>query len=146
MPGNVSYPEAHELVETVKLISGSLSKFYPPSPSPKSALENPTTGAMRSSHDYKRQLTFLEKAEQNGHTVLRGEMESEKNRMGISLVVMKNGVGGGGDNGGLMDEEIFGPVLPIIPVDVSLSPIFISFTPSVSAPSLFLPKPVFPFL
>lgn len=39
--------------------------------------------------------------------------------MGISLVIMKNGVKG--TEGGLMDEEIFGPVLPIIPVDVSSS-------------------------
>jgi acyl-CoA reductase-like NAD-dependent aldehyde dehydrogenase len=30
---------------------------------------------------------------------------------------MKQGVKG--NEGGLMDEEIFGPVLPIIPVDVS---------------------------
>lgn len=37
--------------------------------------------------------------------------------MGISLVIMKGGPKG--TEGGLMDEEIFGPVLPIIPVDVS---------------------------
>ena len=39
--------------------------------------------------------------------------------MGVSLVIMKNGVKG--DEGGLMGEEIFGPELPIIPVDVSSS-------------------------
>lgn len=126
--------------KVLELIPDSLGKFYPPSPDPKSALENPTTGAMRSSHDYKRQLTFLEKAEQNGHTVTRGEMDSEKNRMGVSLVIMKNGVGAGGDNGGLMDDEIFGPVLPIVPVDVSL-PLHRLFQPH----SLFSPIPVFLF-
>lgn len=95
----------------------SLGKFYPPHPDPKSALQNPTTGALRSAHDFKRQSTFLEKAEKSGHTVIRGDVDVEKNRMGISLVIMKNGVKG--TEGGLMDEEIFGPVLPIIPVDVS---------------------------
>lgn len=79
-------------------------------------MSNHTTGALRSEHDYQRQLAFLDQAEKNGHTVIRGETDAEKRRLGISLVIMKNGLGEG--EGGLMEEEIFGPVLPIIPVDV----------------------------
>lgn len=82
-----------------------------------SALSSPNTGGLRSDHDFKRQGNFLDKAESAGHKVIRGEVDEEKRRMGISLVVMKNGLKG--DDGGLMGEEIFGPVLPIIPVDVS---------------------------
>lgn len=94
-----------------------MKEFYPPAPHPRSALTNPTTGALQSDAAYKRQLSFLEKAEQNGHTVLRGETDADKRRLGISLVIMKQGVKPGE---AIMDpsEEIFGPVLPIIPVDV----------------------------
>jgi acyl-CoA reductase-like NAD-dependent aldehyde dehydrogenase len=94
-----------------------LTEFHPLSPSPKSALVSPTTGGLRSDHDFKRQGNFLDKAEKCGHRVIRGEVDEEKRRMGISLVIMKNGMKG--DDGGLMEQEIFGPVLPIIPVDVS---------------------------
>jgi len=94
-----------------------LKEFYPPHPDANSAITNVTTGSLRSDHDYKRQLNFIEKAEASGHTVIRGDIDEEKRRMGISLVIMKGGVKG--TEGGLMDEEIFGPVLPIIPVNVS---------------------------
>lgn len=72
---------------------------------------------MRSAHDFKRQTNLLEKAEKNGYTVLRGEVDPARNRMGISLVIMKHQ--SKGDDGGLLSDEIFGPVLPIIPIDVS---------------------------
>lgn len=98
-------------------LTRSLKEFYPSHPDPNSAIESTTTGSLRSDHDYKRQFTFLEKAEASGHTVIRGDTDTQKRRMGISLVIMKDGVKG--SEGGLMDEEIFGPVLPIIPVDVS---------------------------
>ena len=95
----------------------SLTEFFPPAPHPRSALKNPTTGALQSDAAYKRQAAFLDKAEQAGHTVIRGETDEAKRRMGISLVIMKNGVKEGDQ---IMNptEEIFGPVLPIIPVDV----------------------------
>jgi len=98
-------------------LTTSLREFYPPHPDAKSAIKSVTTGSLRSDHDYKRQSNFLEKAEASGHIVIRGDFDAEKRRMGISLVIMKGGVKG--SEGGLMEEEIFGPVLPIIPVDVS---------------------------
>jgi acyl-CoA reductase-like NAD-dependent aldehyde dehydrogenase len=94
-----------------------LKEFYPPHPDANSAITSITTASLRSDQYYKRQLNFIEKAEASGHTVIRGDIDEEKRRMGISLVIMKGGVKG--TEGGLMDEEIFGPVLPIIPVDVS---------------------------
>jgi len=107
---NVS-PHPHDIS------NDSLKEFFPPHPDASSAIESVTTGSLRSDHDYKRQLNFIEKAEASGHTVIRGDIDEEKRRMGISLVIMKGGLKG--TEGGLMDEEIFGPVLPIIPVDVS---------------------------
>lgn len=95
----------------------SLKEFYPPHPHVKSAITSTTTGSLRSTNEFKRQIIFLEKAEAAGHTVIRGDIDEERRRLGVSLVVMKQGVKG--NEGGLMDEEIFGPVLPIIPVDVS---------------------------
>jgi hypothetical protein len=99
----------------------SLKEFFPAHPNEKSAIQSSITGSLRSTNEFKRQLNFLDKAEAGGHTVIRGDVDSEKRRLGVSLVIMKAGVKG--NEGGLMDEEIFGPVLPIIPVDVSC-PIF----------------------
>lgn len=95
----------------------SLKEFYPPHPHVKSAITSTTTGSLRSTNEFKRQLNFLDKAEAAGHTVIRGDVDEERRRLGVSLVIMNGGVQG--NEGGLMDEEIFGPVLPIIPVDVS---------------------------
>lgn len=49
--------------------------------------------------------------------IYRGEADEAKRRMGISLVLIdpKNGKTGGK----VMEEEIFGPVLPIVIVEVS---------------------------
>lgn len=60
---------------------------------------------------------FLKEAEDAGKTVIRGEMDEARRRMGISLVVLNEGAKG--EVSRLVEEEIFGPVLPIIPVKVS---------------------------
>jgi len=47
--------------------------------------------------------------------VYRGETDKPKRRMGISVVKLNRGAEG--EDGILAKEEIFGPVLPVIPVD-----------------------------
>ena len=110
--GDVSCEDHNERKLTIRL-----RDFYPPHPHVKSAITSTTTGSLRSTNEFKRQLNFLDKAEAAGHTVIRGDVDEERRRLGVSLVIMNGGVKG--NEGGLMDEEIFGPVLPIIPVDVS---------------------------
>ena len=65
---------------------------------------------------YDRQLDLLEKAQAGGKVVYRAEMDRNKLRMGISIVKLNENADG--ETGGLIEEEIFGPVLPIIPVPV----------------------------
>ena len=68
---------------------------------------------------YARQVGFVEKAEEQGKLVYKGEMDASTRRMGFSLVKLaEDGVG---ETGGLVEEEIFGAVVPIIPVSVSRS-------------------------
>lgn len=52
-------------------------------------------------------------------------MDEQTKRMGISLIRLNEN--GEGEDGGVMVDEIFGPVLTIIPVDVSLMPSHFSY-------------------
>lgn len=93
-----------------------LDEWYPKHPHPKSFLVTPTSAKLASEAGYKRQLSFLAEAERDGTLIYRGEADAEKRRMGISLVLIDPGKGQ--DGGKLMQEEIFGPVLPIVVVEV----------------------------
>jgi acyl-CoA reductase-like NAD-dependent aldehyde dehydrogenase len=73
---------------------------------------------LRSSKDFERQAAFIQQAESAGKLVYKGEVDVEKRRMGFSIV--KLSLDGQGEKGGLVEEEIFGPVLPIIPVSVGV--------------------------
>lgn len=46
----------------------------------------------------------------------RGETNNETRRMGITVVKMPRG--GEGDDTGILEEELFGPILPVVPVKV----------------------------
>lgn len=48
----------------------------------------------------------------------KGEMDEKTRRMGISLIRLNEN--GEREEGGVMVDEIFGPVLAIIPVEVGL--------------------------
>ena len=75
---------------------------------------------LRSSKDFERQRAFMQDADRQGKLLYKGECDKGSNRMGFSLVLMSED--GVGESGGLVDEEIFGPILPIIPYSVSLPP------------------------
>lgn len=66
----------------------------------------------------------MESARSSGLKMLGGEVDEEKRRVGVTVVEM-----GGveavrrreekGEKEGLLGEEIFGPILPVVGVDVS---------------------------
>ena len=78
------------------------------------------SACLRSAKDLDRQLAFIDKASEEGKLVYRGELDKDRRRLGFSLVKLNQD--GVGETGGLVNEEIFGPVLPIIPVAVSDGP------------------------
>ncbi|UOH85117.1 hypothetical protein LQV05_001934 [Cryptococcus neoformans] len=102
--------------EFISVCKFTLDELFPPLPSPKSLLNSPSGSSfLRSPADFSRQLSYIEKAEKEGKLVYKGEMDEKTRRMGISLIKLnKNGEG---EEGGVMVDEIFGPVLVIIPVE-----------------------------
>jgi acyl-CoA reductase-like NAD-dependent aldehyde dehydrogenase len=71
---------------------------------------------------FQRQQDLLGKAEEGGKVVYKGESDASTRRMGFSLVKLAED--GQGEEGALVQEEIFGAVLPIIPVSVRFPFIF----------------------
>jgi acyl-CoA reductase-like NAD-dependent aldehyde dehydrogenase len=73
---------------------------------------------LQSPQAFTRQVEILKKAESEGKLIHRGEVNERKQKMGFSLVRLN--AGGKGEDGALVEEEIFGPVLPIISVKVGI--------------------------
>ncbi|WVQ83377.1 hypothetical protein IAT38_005518 [Cryptococcus sp. DSM 104549] len=101
--------------EFVEVCKATLAEFFPPSPSPHSLLQPPQSCQLRNQADVTRQLSFITSAETRGKLVYRGEIDETQRKMGISLVRLNEGAVG--ETGGLVEEEVFGPVLSIIPVE-----------------------------
>lgn len=124
MPSRVSYPfvsqqhlkadsaHANSTLSKSKLIH-SLNEFFPHSPHPNSFLKNEITADIHTSRDFAKHTESLDQAEKAGQLIYRAESDSSTRRMGISLV--KKEVG---STGTLVEDEIFGPILPIIAVKV----------------------------
>lgn len=92
-----------------------LDEFFPHSPHPRSYLKNEITADIHTDRDFQRHTEALDQAEKAGDLLYRAESDSKTRRMGISLVKQKET-----STGPLVENEIFGPVLPIIAVKVSL--------------------------
>ena len=90
--------------------------FQDPSQPVTSALTAPFCSALRSQREFNRQMDFLNAAAAEGKLVHRGETDAHTRRMGISIVRMS--VDDEKGCGGLMADEIFGPVLPVLTVKV----------------------------
>lgn len=60
---------------------------------------------------------MLDAADDAGKLVYRGEADPARRKMGISVVRMNRNAEG--EDGVIVSDELFGPVVPIIPVDVS---------------------------
>ena len=76
------------------------------------------TSRLKSKTAFDRLSGYVNEAEREGRLVYKGEKDEESLRMGFSVVLLSED--GVGEKGGLIDEEIFGPVLPIIPYSVRL--------------------------
>jgi acyl-CoA reductase-like NAD-dependent aldehyde dehydrogenase len=97
----------------------SLDEFYPPGT--ERSLIGDTfdfASGIRNARDYERLTKIVEKAHEDGKLVYRGETDVTRNRMGINLVRLNRN--GEGETGTLVTDEIYGPIIPIIPVDVSV--------------------------
>jgi hypothetical protein len=110
MPSRVSFPD---LAGISCLLTFSLDEWFPRSPNPRSFLQNEITADIHTDRDFKRHTGSLDQAEKAGDLLYRAEADPETRRMGISLVKQQES-----STGTLVENEIFGPVLPIIPVKV----------------------------
>lgn len=95
------------------LIILRLNEFFPHSPNPRSFLKSEVTADIHTDRDFKRHTESLDQAEKEGNLIYRAESDSTTRRMGISLVKQQES-----STGALVENEIFGPVLPIIAVKV----------------------------
>jgi hypothetical protein len=90
-----------------------LQEFFPPSPHPQSFLKNEMTADVHTARDFDKHTKTLDQAEKAGDMIHRAESDPSTRRMGISLVKQYEG-----SRGTLVEDEIFGPILPIIGVKV----------------------------
>ncbi|KAG1869415.1 aldehyde dehydrogenase [Suillus subalutaceus] len=90
--------------ELVKAFQKHYNAFFP-----KGALDSPLFGSIVSDSHYKRLTSLLSRTK--GEVVLQGRTDAARRRLEPTIV--KNVV----DGDSLLEEEIFGPILPIVPVD-----------------------------
>ncbi|WVQ95403.1 hypothetical protein IAU59_002500 [Kwoniella sp. CBS 9459] len=103
--------------EFIHVCKETLDAYFPPSPSPQSFLHTPQSSSLRNEADLDRMLSYLDDAERQGKLVHRGELDRSTRRLGISLVKLnEEAIGESGTLKGLVQEEVFGPVIGIIPV------------------------------
>jgi len=76
---------------------------------PKGALDSPLFGSIISDLHHKRITSLLSRT--NGEVVLQGRVDAARRRLEPTIVKDV------ADGDSLLEEEIFGPVLPIVPVD-----------------------------
>lgn len=112
MPSRVSYPGTRQHREHPLI--ARLDEFFPRSPNPRSYLKNDITADIHTDRDFKRHTESLDQAEKAGDLLYRAETDPATRRMGISLVKQQVS-----STGSLVENEIFGPVLPIIAVKVN---------------------------
>jgi hypothetical protein len=93
-----------------------LNEFFPHSPNPRSFLKSEITADIHTDRDFKRHTESLDQAEKEGNLLYRAEADPATRRMGISLVKQQET-----STGTLVENEIFGPVLPIIAVKVKFN-------------------------
>jgi aldehyde dehydrogenase (NAD+) len=65
---------------------------------------------------FERAVKSLEQARAAGKTIIGGQVDEEQNKMAPAVVLLNEGAKEEDTN--LVLEEIFGPILPVIPVEV----------------------------
>lgn len=97
-----------------------LDEFYPPNDPTRSPTQSADMSQLVHAPHFKRIAGFIDQAKQDGHQVIGGQLDEANRKVGLTCVVVKPGVTQDpSDRGGMMGEEIFGPVLPIVSIDVS---------------------------
>ncbi|KAL7420913.1 Hexadecenal dehydrogenase [Cryptotrichosporon argae] len=99
--------------DLVKTCDKVLKEFYPPPPHPRAVLTSDMASALRGERDFVRIDDALAAA--GGKVVVRGEQDAASRRMGMSVVVLPDGARG--EDGLFVKEEIFGPVVAVVPVN-----------------------------
>ena len=99
-----------------------MDEFFPLSPHPNSLLNAPLSSHIVGQKGFDRLVGMVEQAERDVKLVHKGEIDHSTRRMGFNIV--KLALDGVGENGVLVEEEIFGPVIPIIPVSVRLLSVY----------------------
>ncbi|OCF45583.1 aldehyde dehydrogenase (NAD+) [Kwoniella heveanensis CBS 569] len=117
--------------EFIDVCKETLDAYFPPSPSPQSFLHTAQSSSLRNEADLDRMLSYLDDAERQGKLAHRGELDRSTRRLGISLIKLnEEAIGESGVLKGLVEEEIFGPVIGIVPVqDVDAAVRYINARP-----------------
>ncbi|WVR08783.1 hypothetical protein IAU60_005841 [Kwoniella sp. DSM 27419] len=100
--------------EFVNACRETLDSYYPPSPSPDSFLHTDRSAFLRNDGDLKRLSAYVDQADREGKVVYRGELDKGTRRMGITLIKLNEE--GVGETNKLIEEEVFGPIIGIVPV------------------------------
>lgn len=93
----------------------SLDEFHPASSERSLIKDHAQASCLRNNGDFERIERGIDEAAQTGKLVYRGETDKPNRRMGINVVRFNRN--GEGEDSIFLKEEIFGPVLPIVPVD-----------------------------
>ncbi|GFZ51302.1 hypothetical protein JCM24511_09062 [Saitozyma sp. JCM 24511] len=101
--------------DLIREFRSAASTRWPPSPSSQSFLHNHMYGSLRGLPEYERLSSLLAEAEKEGQIVIRGESDPTTKRMGISVVLLPEA--SKVPRIKIIEEEIFGPIIPIIPVE-----------------------------
>lgn len=80
-------------------------------------LDSPATSQLVHKPHFDRITKFIEQARADGHYIVGGESDAETRKVGLTCVKV---YAEKESTGGLFTEEIFGPILPIISVKVSV--------------------------
>lgn len=105
--------------DLMKALGEVLVEFYPPG-GEDAPLKTRNLSKMVHDGAFKRVAGILENAKESGKEIIGGETDEKERRMGITIIKMNEGAKG--DSGPLIEEELFGPLLPVIPVKVRKEP------------------------
>lgn len=104
------------------MLTASLEEQYPATTF-LSALKGDHYSPVHSQRAYDRIIEQLDIVEKEGRLVVKGERSpcngKQGGRIGISVVMFKDGLKTDTEARELLEEEVFGPVLVIVPVKVS---------------------------
>lgn len=110
----------HMVPKLMTALQGALAEFYPPGTNYEPG-KTEFLSQMVHTAAYDRIVRLIDSAEQSGCKVVGNQRDAEKRRIGLTLVEFNTK----DENSPLVNEELFGPILPIVPVEVSLRKIHV---------------------